>query len=255
MKKKAKGSAARAEAKKAARTPLTTDAKVAKALAWLEKKGTQETRDGMARQGITAAKAFGVPVGTIHRLARAIGKDHALALELWETGWYEARLLCAFIDVPERVTAAQMERWCKGFDSWSVCDTLCFHLFDRSSHAFAKIEAWAGREDEFQKRAAFALLASVALHRREATQRVFRRGLELIEAAAEDERIFVKKGVSWALRVLGRRDPELHEVATELARKLSASKSASARWIGKEALRDLGGPIVKRQLAKRAARA
>ena len=193
----------------------------------------------MARYGLPSDNALGVSVADIRALAKQIGRSHELAVELWKTGVYEARMLTAFIDEPARVTPAQMDRWCRDFDNWGICDTLCFHLFDRTPHAWNKIEKWAGRREEFVKRAAFALLASVALHDKKAADAPFLRSLPLIEQAATDERNFVKKGVSWALRGIGKRNAALKAAATALARRLALSPQAAARWVGKDALRDL----------------
>jgi 3-methyladenine DNA glycosylase AlkD len=207
-------------------------------LAWLERRGTKRNRDGMARYGIIAPKAFGVSVAMIRRLAKSLGRDHELAAALWETGWYEARMLTAFVDDPTLVTAAQMDRWARDFDNWAICDTLCFHLFDRTPHAWRKIEQWSRRREEFVKRAAFALLASVALHDKAAPDAPFVRSLRFIEQGASDERNFVKKSVSWALRSVGRRSRALNTAATPLARRLAESAEPAERWIGKDALRE-----------------
>lgn len=210
------------------------------ALRWLERRGSRRTLDEMeTRYGIHTDKAFGVPVGTIRQLAKRVGRDHELAAALWDTGWYEARLLAAFVDEPQRVTAGQMDRWCRDFDNWAVVDTVCFQLFDRTPHAFHKVEQWSGRRGEFAKRAAFALLACLALHDKRAEDAQFLRTLPLIEHAASDERNFVKKGVSWALRAIGKRNAELRDAATEVARRLADSSEPTSRWLGKTALRDL----------------
>src|SRR5690606_33664096 len=156
-----------------------------------------------------------------------------------KTGWYEARMLAAFVDEPERVTPAQMDRWARDFDNWAITDTVCFHLFDRTPHAWAKIRQWSTRREEFVRRAAFALLASVALHDKRAPDAPFLRSLPLIERAARDPRNFVKKGVSWALRSVGRRNPTLRAAAIEVSERLSASTDPAARWVGRDALRDL----------------
>ncbi|HEX8489856.1 MAG TPA: DNA alkylation repair protein [Chthoniobacterales bacterium] len=208
-------------------------------LTWLKQHATKATRDGMARYGLPSDHALGVSVADIRALAKQIGRSHELAVELWKTGIYEARMLTAFVDEPARVTPAQMDRWCRDFDNWGICDALCFHLFDRTPHAWNKIEKWAGRREEFAKRAAFALLASVALHDKKAADAPFIRSLRLIEQAAIDERNFVKKGVSWALRGIGKRNAALQAAATAVARRLALSPQAAARWVGKDALRDL----------------
>jgi len=225
--------------------------RVAESLAWLERRGTKRNRDAMLRYGIIAPKAFGVSVGDIKQLSKRLGSDHELALALWDTGWYEARMLAPFVDEPEKVTAAQMNQWARDFDNWAVCDHACFHLFDRTPHAWRKIEQWSVRREEFVKRAAFALLASVALHDKRAADEPFLDSLALIERAAEDERNFVKKGVSWALRLIGRRNRELNAAAVETARRLVDSPHDAARWIGRDAVRELTGAVVRRQLAAR----
>jgi 3-methyladenine DNA glycosylase AlkD len=220
-------------------------------VAELKRRGTTRTRDGMARYGLPSDKAFGVAVSTMHQMAKRIGRNHELAAALWETGWYEARMLAAFVDEPARVTPAQMDRWCRDFDNWGICDTVCFHLFDRTPYAWRKVEQWAGRRDEFVKRAAFALLASLSAHDKAAGDERFARGLRLVERAATDERNFVKKAVNWALRCIGKRSPELNAAAVATARRLSASPQAAARWVGKDALRELTSAAVIRRLAAR----
>jgi 3-methyladenine DNA glycosylase AlkD len=211
-------------------------------LSWLEKHSSAATREGMARYGIPSDSASGVSVADIRRLAKEVGRDHQLALALWETGSYEARMLTPFIDEPARVTPAQMDRWARDFDSWAICDALCFHLFDKTPHAWSKIAKWSDARAEFVRRAAFALLASVALHDKPAPDKPFLDSLLLIERAATDERNFVKKAVSWALRGIGKRNPALRAAAVTLAHRFAKSNNPAARWIGKDALRDLATP-------------
>ena len=229
-----------------------TSSDVDDAVAELKRLAKKATLDGMARYGIPSGNAFGVPVNVIQKLAKKLGRNHELALALWETGWYEARMLAAYVDDPALVTPAQMERWCRDFDSWAICDTACFVLFDRSPHAWAKVKQWARKKDEFVKRAAFALLACLALHDKDADDGMFAESLPLIEQAADDERNFVKKGVSWALRSIGRRSLALNKAAAALARGLSTSSEPAARWIGKDALHDITKPaVIKRFKASR----
>jgi len=212
--------------------------RLAEALAALEARGTAATRDGMARYGIVADKAFGVTVGDIRQIAKELGRDHALADALWRSGRYEARLLAAFVDDPKAVTPDQMHRWTAACENWADCDTICFHLFDKTPHAFAGIDRWATDEREFVRRAAFALLASVALHDKKCPEEPFLDRLPLIESAATDPRNFVKKGVSWALRGIGgRKSPALRAAARELADRLAASPDRTAKWIGRDAQR------------------
>lgn len=238
----------KAEKEAPARRPVQDDVRAA--LEWLEKKGTRRDRENLARFAITTDKAFGVSVANIRVLAKQLGRSHELAAALWDTGWYEARMLTSFVDEPARVTSAQMDRWCRDFDNWGICDTLCFHLFDRTPHAWAKVAKWSTRRAEFEKRAAFALLASLAGHDKTAANELFLEALPLIERAAADERNFVKKGVNWALRGVGRRNVRLHSAAVKVARRLADSPDRAPRWVGKDALRELTSPAVVKGLAR-----
>jgi len=216
-------------------------AEVQAVLASLERAGSTKVRAEMStRYGIYTDNAFGVMMRDMQAVAKSIGTNHELALALWDTGTYEARMVASMIDDPAKVTSAQMDRWCKSFDNWAICDTVCFKLFDRTPHAFEKVAQWAGKREEFVKRAGFALLASVALHDKKTADETFLRCLPLIERAADDERNFVKKGVSWALRSIGKRNAKLQTAAMAVARRLSASDEPAARWIGKDALREFG---------------
>ena len=237
-------SAARTSPKSAARSSSTEPVadRAAAVVAGLRREGNADVRAGMARYAIPSEQAFGIPVGRLRQLGKQLGPDHELAEALWQTGWYEARLLAGFVDDPAQVTPAQMDRWCREFDNWAVCDTVCFHLFDRTPHAFAKVARWAEREPEFEKRAAFALLASVAGHLKQAPDADFLACFALIERGADDPRNFVKKAVSWALRRIGTRSPLLKREALALAGKLAKSESAAARWVGKDTQRDLSRP-------------
>lgn len=224
---------------------------VATVLAWLERTGDPNVRAGLARYGLPTDKAFGIPMGVLQKYAKSLGKDHDLACALWDTGWYDARLMTAYLAVPAQVTPALMDRWAKEFDNWGVCDTLCFALFDRTPHAWGKVRQWAKRRDEFVKRAAFALLASLTVHDKNADDGLYADALPLIEAAATDERNFVKKSVNWALRSIGKRSRVLHTAAVALAEKLAGQEDRSARWVGKDALRELRNASVARRLAKK----
>jgi 3-methyladenine DNA glycosylase AlkD len=208
-------------------------------IARLERMATRSTREGMARYALPSDKALGVPVGKMKQYAKEIGRSHELAAALWKAGWYESRMMAAFVDEPERVTAAQMDRWCADFDNWGIVDTVCFSLFDRSPHAFGKVDAWSRRRDEFGRRAAFALLACLALHGRGEDDEWYARRLALIERASTDDRNFVKKGVLWALRGVAGRSARLHAASLATATRLANSEDASARWIGKTALREI----------------
>ena len=209
-------------------------------LATLKRLSSTRIREEMSsRYGIVTKDAYGVRMRDMQAVAKKLGRNHALALALWKTGNYEARTVAAFVAEAERLTPAQMDRWCRDFDNWAICDTVCFKLFDQSRHAPGRVAAWAERRDEFQKRAAFALLACVALHDENASDEAIAGCLPLIERAATDERNFVKKGVSWALRSVACRNAKLKAAAAGVARRLAASPADAPRWVGKDVLRAL----------------
>jgi len=209
------------------------------ALAWLKRHRTKATLEGMARYGIPSDHAYGVAMRDIKALGTMLGHNQPLAVALWGTGVYEARMLASFVGEPGRLTATQMERWCRDFDNWALCDAMSFNLFDRTPHAWAKVAQWSRRSREFEKRTAFALLWSLTVHDKSAADEAFERGLLLIEREAGDERHFVKKAVNMALRAIGKRNLALNAAAVRVARRLAASDDATARWIGKDALREL----------------
>ena len=209
----------------------------AEVLAWLEEHGTRKTVAEMARYGITARRAFGVPMGTLLKLAKRLGTDHELSVALWESGWYEARLLASLVGDPERVTRRQMNAWAASFENWGDCDTVCFKLFDRSPFAWEKARQWSASPREFVKRGGFVLMACLALHDKAAPDARLLAFLPLIEKGARDERNFVKKGVSWALRSIKRRNPALKAAAHRVASRLAQSDHPACRWVGKDALR------------------
>lgn len=223
------------------------------ALSELERRGDAHARDQLLpRFGIRAERAFGTSMEDVRALAKTLGHDHELAHALWATGVHEARALAAFVADPEQLTPAEMDRFARDFGDWATCDTLCFSLFDRTPHALAKVRAWSIAKGEFQRRAAFAVLAGAALHRKDLDDDAFLAVLPLAERAASDGRNFVKKAVSWALRAIGRRDADLHREAMAVARRLAASPDASARWVGRDALRGLEKTGVRKAPARRA---
>jgi 3-methyladenine DNA glycosylase AlkD len=212
------------------------------AVDWLKRHGTASARQGMARYAIPSDKAFGVPMREVQALAKQLGRQHSLALALWRTGWYEARLLAAYVDDPSKVIPAQMDRWSRGFENWAVCDTVCFALFDRTPYAWQKVDEWAVNRDEYVKRAAFALIWGLSVHDKSAGDEAFLRGLRLIQGAAADPRYYVGKGVSMALRATGKRNATLRKAALSVANRLAKSTDERERSVGKEAIRDLSRP-------------
>jgi 3-methyladenine DNA glycosylase AlkD len=232
----------------AATKSATLEAEVRSALRWLKSRSTKATLDGMARYAIPSDKALGVSMKDIKALGKKLGRNHALAAALWDTGVYEARMAASFVDDPAQVTAAQMDRWCKDFDNWAFCDALSFNLFDRTPHAWSKVRQWSSRRNEFEKRTAFALLWSLTVHDKKAGDQPFLEGLVLVERAAGDERHFVTKAVNMALRAIGKRNRALNAAAVAVARRLADSPQAAPRWVGRDALRELTSPAVARRL-------
>ena len=202
----------------------------------------------MARFGITAKKAYGWSAPALKKLAREIGHDHALALELWATKIFDARALATLIDEPGRVTKLQMEKWVRDFDSWAVCDGACLNLFRYTPWACRKCREWSARKGEFVKRAGFALMAGLAVSDKGAPDKTFLELLPIIKREATDERNFVKKAVNWALRQIGKRNLRLNRAALKVALEIHQLDSPSARWIASDALRELQSMGVQRRL-------
>ena len=217
-------------------------------LSWLKAEGTKETVEGMTRYGIPNDRAFGVPMGEMKKFAKRAGKDHVLALELWKTGWYEARTVAVLVAEPTKLTRRQMDAWVGEMDSWAICDTACFHLFDRAAAAWDAVPDWVAAPKEFVRRAGFALIWALALHDKKAADDRFLTCLGLIEDGAGDERNFVKKAVDMALCAIGQRNPALNAAAVETARRLAGSGDKTRSWIGRKALRELESEKVRARL-------
>jgi 3-methyladenine DNA glycosylase AlkD len=201
--------------------------------------GSEENREGMARFGIRAEGMLGVPIAVLRPLAKRVGRDHDLAQALWDSGLHEARILASMVDEPEKVTVRQMEAWARDFDSWDLVDQCCANLFARTPMAYRMAERWAGRKAEFVKRAGYSLMASLAVKDKAAPDAPFERFLQLVEGGADDDRNFVRKGVNWALRQIGKRNDRLRAKATRTAERILAQDTRPARWIATDALREL----------------
>jgi 3-methyladenine DNA glycosylase AlkD len=206
---------------------------------------------GMVRYGINTRDALGISIYTLRDIAKEIGTDHTLALELWESGVHEARILASIVDDPSQVTEAQMEHWVREFDSWDVCDQVTGNLFDKTPFAYLKAAEWSRREEEFVKRAGFAVMAALAVQDKQASDEALTAFLPLIREQAHDERNFVKKAVNWALRNIGKRNITLNVKAIALADELRRSESRAARWTGSDAYRELTSEKVRQRLAKK----
>ena len=209
------------------------------ALTLLHQNARPQELAGMARFGITGDGRLGLSVPAMRGIARTLGRDHALALALWDTGIPDARIVASMVAEPALLTTRQMDAWVKGFAAWDVCDQACLNAFCKSPLAWRKVEAWSTRKDEFVRRAAFALLATLAVHDKKAGDAPFITALALVEAAAYDDRNFVKKAVNWALRSIGKRNAALRTQAIAAALRIQQQGSKPARWIAADALREL----------------
>ena len=217
----------------------------------LRKHGDRRNVEGMVRFGITSAKAFGVPAPVIRSIAKSVGKNHELALLLWKTGILEARILSGLVGDPARVTRALMNTWVKDLDNWAVCDGICGCLFDKTPWAYTMAKRWSTRNEEFVKRAGFVMMASLAVHDKKAPDDPFLDFLPLIVRGSTDARNFVKKGVNWALRQIGKRNEQLNAVAIKTAERIHAIDSPSARWIASDAIRELRSDAVHRRIRRK----
>lgn len=220
----------------------------------LEKLGNMartDQLDGMARYGIAIENRLGVSIPDLRKLAKDIGKDHVLALHLWKSGIQDALILAAMVDNAREVTEKQMEEWVRDFSSWDVCDQVCMNLFDKTPHAWKKVRDWAVREEEFVKRAAFSLIACLAWHDKEVGDDKFIDLFPVIREAATDERNYVKKAVSWALRHIGKRNLNLNREALKAARQIGGIESRAARWIASGAIRELESEAVQGRLKRK----
>lgn len=220
-------------------------------IAILKKNRNQKNIDGMARYGINVDKAFGLSAPFIYSLAKKIGANHQLALELWDSGYHEARHIAAVIDDPKLVTKSQMNKWVKDFNSWDICDGACSNLFRKTPYAIDKIFEWCDRKEEFVRRASFSLIACVAVHHKTRNDEEFLEFFPLIKKYSVDKRNFVKKAVNWALRQIGKRSLYLNKEAVKVAKEILEVDSRSAKWIAKDAIKELTDPKVIARLKKK----
>jgi 3-methyladenine DNA glycosylase AlkD len=204
--------------------------------------------EGMARFGINSNNTLGVSGQNLKSLARETGRDRELAARLWDSGIHEARILACLIDIPGEVTEAQMDAWAQDFDSWDVCDECCLHLFGKTNRAYHKAIEWSKSEAEFIKRAGYVLMAVLAVHDKKAEDRQFEDLFSVITAGSTDNRNFVKKAVNWAIRQIGKRNTNLNQKAIDLTEEMLKSGSDTARWIARDALKELKSPAVQQRL-------
>ncbi len=200
----------------------------------------------MSRYGINVTNAFGTSMPQLRDMARKIGRNHQLALQLWNTGVHDARILASMVDDPAKVSLSQMEGWVAEFDSWDIVDGTCGNLFDKTPYAVRMAKEWSSRDEEYVKRASFVLMAELAVHDKQAANGTFLSFLPLIIRESSDERNFVKKAVNWALRQIGKRNAILNGAAIRTCERIQKIDSKSARWIASDALRELTANLSRR---------
>lgn len=207
---------------------------------------------GMARYGISPVDNYGVCTPALFDIARRVGKDHELAARLWASGIRDARIVAFIIDDPKAVTEDQMDSWVQDFKSWDICDGCCLHLFADTAPAVKKAVQWTKRREEFVKRAGFVMIAVIAIHDKRSGDSLFRQFFPLIVKGSTDERNYVKKGVSWALRDIGKKNPRLNKEAIGVAKRIQKIDSKAARWVANDVLRELTSEKVQARLKKKA---
>ena len=226
-------------------TKMTTANQIIKTL---KKLSVPKNKEGMSRYGIDTRYALGVSIPNLRKIAKEIGRNHELASELWKTKTHEARILASMIDNPAQVTENQLESWVKNFNSWDLCDQCCMNLFDKTKFAYKKAVQWSKREEEYVKRAGFALMACLAWHDKDAPNKKFVEFMPCIINQSIDNRNYVKKAVNWALRQIGKKNTELNKVAIQTAKKIQKIDSKTAKWIAADALRELQSEKVQKRL-------
>jgi len=223
---------------------------VSKIIEKLKSLSNPKAIEGMAKFGITPKRTFGVSIPNLRKIAKEIGINHSLATSLWQTNLRETMILASMIDDPELVTEEQMEDWVKGFDYWEICDQVCQNLFTYTKFAYQKAIEWSKRDEEFVKRAGFALMAWLAFKDKKAKDEQFEVFFPIIKRESTDNRLLVKKAVNWALRQIGKRNLNLNKKAIETAREIQKVDSKSAKWVASDAIRELTSEAIQERLRK-----
>lgn len=217
----------------------------------LKSRSNPKAVEGMARYGIVSKKVFGVCTPTLRHMAKEIGINHELAMELWATNIFDARVIAMMVEDPNSISEKQTNEWVKDFDNWAICDGCCIHLFRKTPFAWKKAKEWVRRKEEFVRRAGFVMMATLAVHDKKVEDKKFISLFPSIKRAANDERNGVKKAVNWALRQIGKRNLALNQQAILLAGELKNMNSAGARWIAADALRELKSAAVQKRLRRK----
>jgi len=214
----------------------------------LKSKSNPRNIAGMARFGISPKNTLGVPMPYLRSLGKKIHVNHPLALSLWQSRFHEARILASLVGDPAKLTPSQAFKWVRQIDSWDVCDQLCMNLLRRTPYAWKKAREWSRRKETFVKRAGFVIMATLAVHDKEASDSDFKGLFPLLVAGAGDERNFVRKAVNWAVRQIGKRNRRLNQTCVALSRRIYRLGNPAARWIASDAIRELESPAVRSRL-------
>jgi len=218
-------------------------------ISYFEKHQSEKARKGMERYKVGCKDKYGISMPVLRKLSKKIGKDHQLALKLWKHGYHESRILATLIDEPDKVNEKQLDEWVKDFDSWDICDQACMNLFVKMPLAISKIKEWAKSDEEFIKRTAFSLIATIAVHNKEDDDCYFEEFFPLIKENSEDEKNYVKKAVNWALRSIGKKNKYLNKKAIEVANEILKMDSKTAKWIARDAIKELESEDVQNRLS------
>lgn len=220
-------------------------------LQYFEENKDLENLKGQQRFGINSKNGYGIKIPVLRQLGKELGKDHRFALMLWDTAVHDARLLACFVDEYQRIDQNQMDKWVQDFNSWDICDQCCSNLFDKTSYTIDKVFEWSVREEEFVKRAAYVMIACLAVHNKKLEDEIFVSFFPLIQKGASDHRNFVKKAVNWALRQMGKRNMALHSKAIDLAWEIEKYDSKAAQWIARDALQELNRESIINRVIKK----
>ncbi|MCL2115018.1 MAG: DNA alkylation repair protein [Methanobrevibacter sp.] len=217
----------------------------------LEKLSKPEEVEGMKRFGINPENTYGIRMPVLKKIANEYKNNHELATDLWKINTRETRIIASLVDDPKMVTPEQMDEWVDEFTYWELCDQCCINLFRKTDYAYDKVYEWSKSEKEFVKRAGFSLIAVLAVHDKKTNDKIFMDLLKLTKREAIDERNFVKKAVNWALRQIGKRNKNLNKQAIATGEEIEKIHSKSAKWIAKDALKELTSEKVKIAIAKK----
>lgn len=227
---------------------MTGENTVIEIIAQLKSQSNPANVAGMARFGISPVNTLGISLPVLRNTARQLGRNHELALQLWDSGIHEARILATLVDQPALVTQEQMEKWTAEFDSWDICDQCCSNLYSHTPWSYQKALLWSSRPEEFVKRAGFVMMAVLAVHDKKAGNEKLIQFFPELKAGAADKRNFVKKAVNWAIRQIGKRNILLNKETVALCEEIQQIDSSTARWIAVNALRELNGEAVQSRL-------